>query len=236
MYTNYFLLSGDTTAVLDAASMLNDFIDIDLFIKNIDNAVCHYDSTSKKIYINLLKTKESARTNEWIKKFGKYFIYEDSREGIEDFHTIKVDPILKPFIVSDLISEYKATEKSISNLESIDSNLFTSTSYDIFVKFTFNAENILEAKKVNDYSENCYSYAFMKSIIDNNNVNKKDLKFYFFKLNDSGHESVAFIVEFKKDIYELYDYSTRPPRGSGGPFFTLLSNYFTNLFTNKLNQ
>ena len=228
MYSNYSLLCGLATIVLDANLMLSDQKDINKFVENEDNAVCHYDSTKQKIYINLNETGEKSRTNGWIKEFGKYFVYELSKKGIESFHNIKIDPIIKPIFVNSIIKTSNPIKKKFEDLKRVDSKLFVKTNYDSFINFAFNINNDVSINAVNDYTDNCYSYSLFKSILDIYKLDKTH-NLYFFEFDDQGKKSNAFIVDFGDNVYEIFDFSNKPPRGNGGPFFNLLQQYLIEI-------
>ncbi len=229
MHTNYSRMFGSTTAVLNAAAMQNDGKDVHSFINDSANGFCHYDTVFQKIYISLNETKASSRTNDWIKEFGEYFIYEESKKGIEDFHRIKFDPILKQVYAEILININDSLKSTISfgNLKALDKELFVKTDYNYFVKFSWN-NGIIGANKVDDYTDNCYSYALFKSLSDKYEL-EDSANFYFFEYNDNGKKSIAFILEYESKNYEFYDFSNRPPKGGGGPFSNFLNTFFLNL-------
>lgn len=195
--------------VLDTVKMNSDKINVYEFIQNRSHAV--FSSDSARIYLDYSKTTIVAREENWIKAYGKYIVFEESSIGIEQFHEITNSFELFFCNLAVMVNNNKFT-KTIKELNIIDSTLFTSSSYEEFIQVNRNSISINQS-----YKDNCYSKNLFKAIyINNKNKISDNTIFTFFEIKSNEY---GFKVTFDDKSEKIYDYSTKPPGGKGGPLF-----------------
>ncbi len=199
---------ANCVVVLDAAKMNRDKINVYEFTQNRSHAV--FSSDSARINLDYSKTTIVAREESWIKAYGKYIIFEESSIGIEQFHEITNS--FELFFCNLTIMNTNKFTKTVKELKTIDSKLFTSSSYEDFIQVNRNSISINQS-----YKGNCYSKNLFKSIyINNKNIISDNTIFTFFEIKS---DEYGFKVTFDDKSEKIYDYSTKPPGGKGGPLF-----------------
>lgn len=211
MTLNYLKTLATAPIVLNADKMVKAGISLNDFCNKPEHAVFYSDNT--KIGIDYYKTGVAARQETWIKEHSKFFIFEESAIGIESFHKINnAFEALVSEIYFKTINKTNLFEKTVSQLKTEIPDLFTSSSYEEFIK----VGRTKISKSVN-YTDSCYSKNLFKAIYFNNKAQMNDstvFTFFEFKSGETG-----FKVNFTDGSESFYDYSTKPPRGTGGPLF-----------------